>query len=611
MTPSLSASADPSREGGEPLSNDSNIDLFSSFDLDDLLMEALKREGLTTPTPIQSMAIPELLQGRDLVGLAQTGTGKTAAFLLPLLTHLNRGQPTRPGGSPRALILAPTRELAIQIKENIRKLAADMNLRHMTVFGGARYDEQIRGLNKGADIVVATPGRLEDLVKRGVFRFDSISHFILDEADHMLDLGFYPAIKRISSALPRPRQTMLFSATMPPEIRKLTAEFLTNPVEIKAPQGGNIAEKINQRVMLMPENDKREALTALLDERPDEQVLVFIRTKRRADTLARAMAKQGYAIDALHGDMNQRLRQKVLNKFRRGELKALIATDVAARGIDVAGIGLVVNFDLTDTPEAYVHRIGRTGRAGLTGLAVSFCAPDEERKLPPVVGIAGGKLIITDSNGQLVADLPSPSRGKRLGGRGGKGMGRGRPPKQMRDQSASRNERGRSEKPRSSWSKSDKPKSYKPWAEASDHDDSTKPSVRVKPKPKPKYSAKPTSKSDAYGKPDSTNKSKFKKSTKPSKGPFGEAKSNTKPSAKSGDKKEYGKPDWAKPKSAKSGDRTDRGKPDWAKPNTAKSGKPKKHAAPGGKPIAGNGKPKSGKAGGYGRLKRSALDRPV
>ena len=586
MTPSLSASANPSPEGGEPLSNAATIDLFTGFDLDEMLMEALTREGLTTPTPIQSMAIPVLLQGRDLVGLAQTGTGKTAAFLLPLLTHLNRGEPTRPGGAPRALILAPTRELAIQIKENIRKLAADLTLCHMTVFGGARYDEQIRGLNKGADIVVATPGRLEDLVKRGVFRFDNISHFILDEADHMLDLGFYPAIKRISAALPRPRQTMLFSATMPPEIRKLTAEFLTDPVEIKAPQSGNIAEKINQRVILMPEGDKREALTALLDERPDQQVLVFIRTKRRADTLAKAMARQGYAIDALHGDMNQRLRQKVLNKFRRGELKALIATDVAARGIDVAGIGLVVNFDLTDTPEAYVHRIGRTGRAGLAGLAVSFCAPDDERKLRPIMGVAGGRLIITDANGQLIADLPSPSRGNRLGGRGGKGMGRGRPPKRARDQGAPRGEKSRSDKPRSGWSKSDKPRSYKPWEDASNDGDSQKPSVRVKPKPKPKsmpkHGAKTKSKTDARGKPESTHKAKFQKNAKPSKRPYSEAKS--------GDKREHGKPDWAKPKAAK-------------------SGKTKTYANPGGKPKSGKGKAKTGKAGGYGRLKRSTLDR--
>jgi ATP-dependent RNA helicase RhlE len=604
MTPPLSASADPSLEGSDPISNESNSEVFTSFGLDELLMESLAREGLTTPTPIQAMTIPVLLKGRDLVGLAQTGTGKTAAFLLPLLTHLNMGEATRPGGSPRALILAPTRELVIQIKENIRKLAADMNLRHMTVFGGARYDEQIRGLNKGSDIVVATPGRLEDLVKRGVFRFDSITHFILDEADHMLDLGFYPAIKRISSALPRPRQTMLFSATMPPEIRKLTAEFLTDPVEVKAPQSGNIAEKINQRVMLMPENDKREALTALLDERPDQQVLVFIRTKRRADTLSRAMARDGYAIDALHGDMNQRLRQKVLNKFRRGELKALIATDVAARGIDVAGIGLVVNFDLTDTPEAYVHRIGRTGRAGLAGLAISFCAPDERRKLRPIMGVAGGKLIITDADGQLVADIPSPSRGDRPGGRGGKGMGRGRPPKRARSDGPSRGDRARPDKPRSDRPRSDKPRSdkpssYKPWAKEAGSDDSHQPSVRVKPKPKPKHSAKPGSKFDTRVNADQGDKPKFKKSSKPGKRGFEDAKTGGKPGKRGFE-------------DAKTGGKTEASKAGWAKPNPAKSGKPKKHGAPGSKPKTG-GKPNAGgkpggKAGGFGRLKRSALD---
>ncbi|XDZ66540.1 DEAD/DEAH box helicase [Alphaproteobacteria bacterium LSUCC0684] len=381
------------------------IETFADFGLPAQLLETLSKESFITPTPIQLMAIPALLEGRDLAGLAQTGTGKTAAFLLPIITHLMVGEPVRPGQSPRALILAPTRELANQLRDNTRKLVMDLNLRHLAVFGGARYDEQIGGLRRGVDIVIATPGRLEDLMKRGVIQLDAISHFVLDEADHMLDLGFYPAMKRISAALPDHHQTMLFSATMPQEIRKLTAEFLTDPVEVKAPQSGNIADKINQRTILMPEKEKGQALAELLGNHPDEQVLVFVRTKRRADMLASNMATRGFAIDALHGDMNQRIRQKVLNKFRRGDLRALIATDVAARGIDVAGIGLVVNFDLSDTPETYVHRIGRTGRAGLTGLAVSFCAPDETRKLRPILAIAGERMVITDAEGRQVDDV--------------------------------------------------------------------------------------------------------------------------------------------------------------------------------------------------------------
>ena len=396
---------------GVPSSDDANAPAFADFGLSDQLLETLTKEAFVTPTPIQAMAIPVLLEGRDLVGLAQTGTGKTAAFLLPLITHLMAGAPVRSGQPPRALILAPTRELANQLRDNIRKLVIDLNLRHLAVFGGARYDDQIRGLRRGADIVIATPGRLEDLMKRGVIQLDGITHFILDEADHMLDLGFYPAMKRIAAALASDHQTMLFSATMPPEIKKLTTEFLTNPVEVTAPQSGNIADKINQRTTLMPEKHKSEALAELLAERPDEQILVFVRTKRRADTLASNMATRGFAIDALHGDMNQRIRQKVLNKFRRGDLKALIATDVAARGIDVAGIGLVINYDLSDTPEAYVHRIGRTGRAGLAGLAISFCSPDEIRKLRPILAIAGDRMTITDAEGRPVEDLGKSKAG--------------------------------------------------------------------------------------------------------------------------------------------------------------------------------------------------------
>lgn len=408
---------------GAETSDQSNAVTFADFGLSELLLETLAKEAFVTPTPIQAMAIPVLLEGRDLVGLAQTGTGKTAAFLLPLITHLIAGEPVRAGQPPRALILAPTRELANQLRDNIRKLTIDLNLRHLAVFGGARYDDQIRGLRRGVDIVIATPGRLEDLMKRGVIQLDGMTHFILDEADHMLDLGFYPAMKRIAAALPSDHQTMLFSATMPPEIKKLTAEFLNNPVEVKAPQSGNIADKINQRTILMPEKHKSEALAEFLTERPDEQILIFVRTKRRADTLASNLATRGFAIDALHGDMNQRIRQKVLNKFRRGDLKALIATDVAARGIDVAGISLVINFDLSDTPEAYVHRIGRTGRAGLTGLAISFCAPDEIRKLRPILGIAGDRMIITDEDGRPVEDLGKGKSG---------GKPRARPPARQR-----------------------------------------------------------------------------------------------------------------------------------------------------------------------------------
>ena len=391
---------------------------FATFGLPETMLVTLAREGLVEPTPIQALSIPLLLDGKDLIGLAQTGTGKTAAFLLPLMTHLGFGAAVRAGQPPKALILAPTRELANQISQNVQKLAADLNIRHIAVFGGARYDAQIRGLRRGVDIVVATPGRLQDLMERGAFDPSGITHFILDEADHMLDLGFYPAIKRIAASLPARRQTMLFSATMPPEIEALGQQFLRDPARVKAPQTGITADKVTQHVTLLAESEKRDRLCDILREQATGQALIFVRTKRRADALAKFLSVRGFAVDALHGDMRQTLRQKVLRNFRGGDLQALIATDVAARGIDVAGLSHVVNFDLTDTPEAYVHRIGRTGRAGLGGLALSFCAPDEQHKLAAIISVVGGRVELFEADGTRVEDFKAasaPSRQRRRG----------------------------------------------------------------------------------------------------------------------------------------------------------------------------------------------------
>jgi ATP-dependent RNA helicase RhlE len=391
---------------------------FANFGLPEMMLVTLAREGLVEPTPIQALSIPLLLDGKDLIGLAQTGTGKTAAFLLPLMTHLGLSAAVRAGQPPKALILAPTRELANQISQNVQKLATDLNIRHIAVFGGARYDAQIRGLRRGVDIVVATPGRLQDLMERGAFDPSGITHFILDEADHMLDLGFYPAIKRIAASLPARRQTMLFSATMPPEIEALGQQFLRDPARVKAPQAGITADKVTQHVTLLAEGEKRNRLCDILREQATEQALIFVRTKRRADALAKFLSVRGFAVDALHGDMRQTLRQKVLRNFRGGDLQALIATDVAARGIDVAGLSHVVNFDLTDTPEAYVHRIGRTGRAGLGGLALSFCAPDEQHKLAAIISVVGGRVELFEADGTRVEDFraaSAPSRQRRRG----------------------------------------------------------------------------------------------------------------------------------------------------------------------------------------------------
>ena len=386
---------------------------FTNFGLPEMMLVTLAREGLVEPTPIQALSIPPLLDGKDLIGLAQTGTGKTAAFLLPLMTQLGYSAAVRAGQPPKALILAPTRELANQISQNVQKLAADLNIRHIAVFGGARYDAQIRGLRRGVDIVVATPGRLQDLMDRGAFDPSGIIHFVLDEADHMLDLGFYPAIKRIAASLPARRQTMLFSATMPPEIEALGKQFLRDPERVKAPQTGITADKVTQRITLMAESEKRDRLSDILRDETTGQVLIFVRTKRRADALAKFLSVRGLSVDALHGDMRQTVRQKVLRNFRSGELRALIATDVAARGIDVAGLSHVVNFDLTDTPEAYVHRIGRTGRAGLGGLALSFCAPDEQHKLAAIISVVGGRIELFELDGTPITDFKAaPGAGK-------------------------------------------------------------------------------------------------------------------------------------------------------------------------------------------------------
>jgi ATP-dependent RNA helicase RhlE len=378
---------------------------FDSFGLSRELLVTLSEQELITPTPIQAISIPLLLEGRDLIGLAQTGTGKTAAFLLPILTMLGQSPAVRPGQPPSALILAPTRELANQIRENLQNLARNLNMRHIAVFGGARYDTQIRGLRRGVDIVVATPGRLEDLMERGAFDPSGITHFVLDEADHMLDLGFYPAIQRIAASLPKPRQTMLFSATMPPEIEKLASRLLIDPAYVKAPQNGVTADKVKQHVTMLSEGEKRDRLCEILSGPDIDQVLIFVRTRRRADALAKFMQVRGFSIDALHGDMRQSIRQKVLQNFRSGSLRAIIATDVAARGIDIAALGHVINFDLTDTSEAYIHRIGRTGRAGLAGIAISFCAPDEQHKLAAIISHVGAKVELFNPDGSPISEF--------------------------------------------------------------------------------------------------------------------------------------------------------------------------------------------------------------
>jgi len=346
---------------------------FEQFSLDSRLMAGIKDAGFTTPTPIQEQAIPQVLDGKDVLGLAQTGTGKTAAFVLPILQRLIFG----PLRKPRALIVAPTRELAEQIHEATVVLSRHTKIRSVTVYGGVSKSRQITTLQRGVEIIVACPGRLLDLMGEGKVDLSGIEVLVLDEADRMCDMGFLPDIRRILKRLPTARQTLFFSATMPPDARKLADGILNNPVTV---QIGMIApaKTVSHSLYPVPQNLKKQLLLALLSQKRMGKVLIFTRTKYRARNLARDLEKQKYRIAALQGNMSQNQRQRAINGFRSGRYDILAATDIAARGIDVAEISHVINFDMPDTVDAYTHRIGRTGRAAETGEAFTFAAPGDE-----------------------------------------------------------------------------------------------------------------------------------------------------------------------------------------------------------------------------------------
>ena len=351
---------------------------FSGFDLAQPILRAIAEEGYTAPTPIQEKSIPPLLEGRDLLGVAQTGTGKTAAFALPLLHRLgqNPGKPDH--RRPRALILAPTRELAVQIHESLRTYGRHLGLRAAVVFGGVSINPQIKMMTKGVHILVATPGRLLDLMEQGHIRLENVEVFILDEADRMLDMGFIPDVRKVVSHLSMRRQTLMFSATMPGPVAALAATMLKEPVRVEVTPAATIVEKIEQRVLFVEKAKKRQLLIDLMNDESIERVLVFTRTKHGADRVAKQLQKAGVDADAIHGNKAQNARQRALDAFRKGDIRALVATDIAARGIDVDGVTHVVNFDLPNDPESYVHRIGRTARAGAAGVAIAFCDLDEK-----------------------------------------------------------------------------------------------------------------------------------------------------------------------------------------------------------------------------------------
>jgi ATP-dependent RNA helicase RhlE len=354
---------------------------FSDLGLAGALLRAVEGEGYSTPTPIQAQAIPYLMQGRDLLGIAQTGTGKTAAFALPILHKLVSDRKRPVSRRTRVLILAPTRELVSQIAESFRSYGRHAHMQIATVFGGVSYGPQVKALGRGLDILVATPGRLLDHLQQGTLKLDGTEIVVLDEADHMLDLGFIVPIREIVAKLPADRQTLFFSATMPKEIAGLAADMLDNPAQVAVKPEGTTAERVDQCVYMVEAGAKNALLVHLLKNEGFGRTMIFTRTKRGADRVATLLERENIRALAIHGNKSQSQREKALASFKRGSTQVLVATDIAARGIDVDGVTHVVNYELPDVPEAYVHRIGRTARAGADGKAIAFCAADERVNL--------------------------------------------------------------------------------------------------------------------------------------------------------------------------------------------------------------------------------------
>jgi ATP-dependent RNA helicase RhlE len=354
---------------------------FADLGLIEPILSSIRAEKYTAPTPIQVQAIPALLEGRDLLGCAQTGTGKTAAFALPILQRLSAGGRRAPPWCCRALVLSPTRELAAQIVDSFAAYGRNLKLTRAAVFGGVCQTPQVRALTPGVDILVATPGRLLDLMGQRFVRLDRLEVFVLDEADRMLDLGFINDVREVIRALPNKRQTMMFSATMPTQIARLADGILSQPVKVAVHPVASTVDRIEQRVMFVERADKRLLLSKVLKDPTLERVLIFTRTKHGANRVADTLTRSGRHADAIHGNKSQAARTRALDRFRSGAGRILVATDIAARGIDVLGITHVINYDLPNVPESYVHRIGRTARAGRSGVAISFCDSEERAYL--------------------------------------------------------------------------------------------------------------------------------------------------------------------------------------------------------------------------------------
>ena len=354
---------------------------FQQLQVIEPILKALHNEGYTNPTPIQQQSIPAILQRRDILGCAQTGTGKTAAFAIPVLQLLYQDKLTKAQPGIKALVLSPTRELAIQIQESFAAYGKFTNLSHACIIGGVSQHAQVQAIRKEVDILIATPGRLLDLMQQNLVSLQNLKLLVLDEADRMLDMGFVHDVKKILTKVPAQKQTLFFSATMAPAIIKLANTILRNPVKIEVAPVSSTAETVQQAIYFVERRNKQSLLKHLLTDRTLQTVLVFTRTKHGADRIAKALNVAGIRAEAIHGNKSQQARQRSLVQFRSGQLKVLVATDIAARGIDIDKLSHVINFDLPDAPETYVHRIGRTGRAGAKGIALSFCDPEDKPTL--------------------------------------------------------------------------------------------------------------------------------------------------------------------------------------------------------------------------------------
>lgn len=365
---------------------------FNELNISVPVLKALNDKGYATPTPIQEQAIPVASKGKDLLGIAQTGTGKTAAFAIPIIEQLKNDSESKGNRKIKALILTPTRELAIQIEESFADYGKYTQLRHTVIFGGVSQSRQVEQINRGTDILIATPGRLLDLIGQGIIKLDGIRHFVLDEADRMLDMGFIHDIRKILPLLPEKKQTMLFSATMPAEITTISKKLLHSPARIEITPVASVVETIEQNVCYVEKPEKMDTLVKILNEEDKERVLIFSRTKHGADKIARMLNRSNILCAAIHGNKSQNARQKALNDFKSGKTMVIVATDIAARGIDIQDLGVVINYDLPDVAETYVHRIGRTGRAGNSGVAFSFCTQEEHPMLRSIQKLTGKKL---------------------------------------------------------------------------------------------------------------------------------------------------------------------------------------------------------------------------